>query len=77
MFQSIDILFSIKTAVMLRNTLPLEINGYSFRTCYYRNLSAAIGCRNGVVIGVEADSTEPVYSADSTLGVIAPIKNII
>ena len=67
MFQCIDILFSLKTAAMLRDALSLKVDGDRFRTGFYGNLSAAISCRNGVVIGVEADSTKPVYSADSTL----------
>ena len=73
MFQSIDMLLSLKTAAMLRDTLTLKIDGDRFWTGFYSNLSAAIGCRNGVVIGVEADCTKPVYSANRTL---ARVKGI-
>lgn len=72
-FQGIDMLLQFQTPTVLRDTLPLKVDGHRFRAGFHRNLSAAISRENRVVIGVKTDGTESVHSTNRTL---ARVKGI-
>ena len=67
MFQLVDILFSVQAPPVPGNTLPLKADGDRLGTGFDRYLSSAVSGRNGVVIRIETDCTEPVHPASDTL----------
>lgn len=52
---------------MLGNTLSLTVNRDRFGTSLYGDFSPAIGCGNGVVVRIEADSAETIHPTRDTL----------
>ena len=67
MFQLVDVLLSVQTPPVPGNTLPLKIDGDRFGTGFDGYLPSAVSGRNGVVIRIETNSTEPVHPAGDTL----------
>ena len=66
-FQVIDALLSFQTPPVPGNTLSPKVKGDRFRAGSDGYLLPTVGSRDGVVICIKTNGTEPVYPASGTL----------
>ena len=66
-------LLSFQAAMVLGDALTLEVDRYHFGTGLHRNLSAAVCCRNGVVVRIKTNRAEAIHT---TAGTLTRVKGI-